>query len=211
MDRSRPDHVRHGRHLADIGLVTEDGVNDASARDTHIAGYPILVPMFDIQTIGAGGGSIAYVDEAGAFKVGPRSAGAVPGPACYGLGGPRRRSPTPTWSLGRLDPERFLGGEMRLDPSRRRSPPCERLADRLGIVARSTPPRECPPSPTRTWRRRSARARSRSGRDPRDFTLVAFGGAGPLHAAELADSARVTEVIVPPHPGITSRHRPAHR
>ena len=106
-----------GGTSADIGLVTEDGVNVASARDTHIADYPILVPMFDIETIGAGGGSIAYVDEAGAFKVGPRSAGAVPGPACYGLGGADATITDAHLALGRLDPERFLGGEMQLDPA----------------------------------------------------------------------------------------------
>ncbi len=76
-----------GGTSTDIGLVTEAGINEASARDTHIADYPLLVPMFDIETIGAGGGSIAHVDAAGAFKVGPRSAGAVPGPAAYGQGG----------------------------------------------------------------------------------------------------------------------------
>ena len=104
-----------GGTSADIGIVTEQGVGEASARDTWVGGYPLLVPMLDVHTIGAGGGSIAFVDPAGAFRVGPRSAGAVPGPACYGLGG---EDPTVTDAhvvLGRIDPDRFLGGQMHLD------------------------------------------------------------------------------------------------
>src|SRR5699024_6654782 len=104
-----------GGTSADIGIVTEDGFAEASARDSWVAGYPVIVPMIDIQTIGAGGGSVAYVDEGGAFKVGPRSSGATPGPACYGLGG---KEPTVTDAnvvLGRLIDNNFLGGDMDLD------------------------------------------------------------------------------------------------
>ena len=104
-----------GGTSADIGVVTGSGLAEASARDTFIAGFPIMAPMLDLATIGAGGGSIAYVDEGGAFRVGPRSAGARPGPAAYGHGG---TEPTVTDAhvvLGRLVPERFLGGAMQLD------------------------------------------------------------------------------------------------
>jgi N-methylhydantoinase A len=191
-----------GGTSADIGIVTERGISEASARDTWVAGYPLLVPMIDIHTIGAGGGSIAYVDEGGAFRVGPRSAGAVPGPACYGLGG---EEPTITDAhvvLGRIDPERFLGGEIRLERELAVAA-VERFADRLGLGLL-----EAAEGIITIATANMARAiRSRTiekGHDPREFTLVAFGGAGPLHAAELADVLGVPEVLVPPYPGITS-------
>jgi N-methylhydantoinase A len=191
-----------GGTSADIGLVTEEGVNEASARDTQIAGYPILVPMFDIETIGAGGGSIARVDEAGAFQVGPRSAGAVPGPACYGNGGDQPTITDAHLVLGRLDPERFLGGDMRLDPASSEAV-IDGLAGELGLSRLETA------EGILTLANANMAQTIRSitierGRDPRDFALVAFGGAGPLHAAELAAMLGVPEVLVPPHPGITS-------
>jgi N-methylhydantoinase A len=191
-----------GGTSADIGIVTEQGVDEASARDTWVGGYPLLVPMLDVHTIGAGGGSIAFMDAAGAFRVGPRSAGAVPGPACYGLGG---EDPTVTDAhvvLGRIDPDRFLGGEMQLDLSRARTA-FERLADQLGLE-----PADAAEGAITIANANMARAiRSRTvekGHDPREFALVAFGGAGPLHAAEVAESLGIPEVLVPPHPGITS-------
>ena len=104
-----------GGTSADIGIVSDGFFAQASARDTWIAGYPLLVSMIDIHTIGAGGGSIAYADPGGGFRVGPRSAGAIPGPAAYGRGG---KQPTVTDAnvvLGRLDKDYFLGGEMSLD------------------------------------------------------------------------------------------------
>src|SRR5439155_16502384 len=121
-----------GGTSADIGIVTERGVTEASARDTWVAGYPLLVPMIDVHTIGAGGGSIAYVDEGGAFRVGPRSAGAVPGPACYGLGGTEPTISDAHTVLGRLDPERFLGGRMKLDRDAAVEA-VQRLAAELGL------------------------------------------------------------------------------
>jgi N-methylhydantoinase A len=191
-----------GGTSADIGIVTERGVTEASARDTWVAGYPLLVPMIDVHTIGAGGGSIAHVDEGGAFRVGPRSAGASPGPACYGLGGEEATITDAHVVLGRIDPERFLGGEMQLE----REPAVaavQRLADRL-----SFPLLEAAEGIVTIATANMARAiRSRTiekGHDPREFTLVAFGGAGPLHAAEVAELLGVPEVLVPPYPGITS-------
>jgi len=191
-----------GGTSADLGIVTEAGVSEASARDTEIAGYPLLVPMFDIQTIGAGGGSIARVDEAGAFKVGPRSAGATPGPACYGLGGDEPTITDAHLVLGRIDPERFLGGDMPLDAQRAEAV-IDRLAQELGLGRVETA------EGVLTLANASMAQTIRSitverGHDPRGFSLVAFGGAGPLHAAELAAMLDVGEVIVPPHPGITS-------
>jgi N-methylhydantoinase A len=202
VDRKRLISFDMGGTSTDIGLVTEAGVHEASARDTQIAGYPILVPMFDLQTIGAGGGSIARVDEAGAFVVGPRSAGAVPGPACYGNGG---KEPTITDAhlvLGRIDPERFLGGEMSLHVEAAEAV-IDELGAQLGLGRRETAEgilTIANASMARTIRSITIER----GRDPRDFTLVAFGGAGPLHAAELAESLDVSQVLIPPHPGITS-------
>ena len=191
-----------GGTSADIGIVTEHGVEEASARDTWVAGYPLLVPMIDVHTIGAGGGSIAYVDDAGGFRVGPRSAGAVPGPACYARGGEEATITDANVVLGRIDPQRFLGGEMQLDPERAVAA-VQRVADDLGLGLL-----EAAEGIVTIANANMARAiRSRTiekGPDPRDFTLVAFGGAGPLHAAEVAESLGVPEVLVPPHPGITS-------
>ncbi|MDO8213290.1 hydantoinase/oxoprolinase family protein [Conexibacter sp. CPCC 206217] len=191
-----------GGTSADIGIVTEDGVAEASARDTEIAGFPLLVPMFDIQTIGAGGGSIARLDEAGGFRVGPRSAGAVPGPACYGFGGTEATISDAHLVLGRLDPERFLGGDMALDTAAAEAV-VDRLAGQLGLdrlAAAEGILRLANASMAQTIRSITVER----GHDPRDFSLVAFGGAGPLHAAELADAIGIREVVVPPHPGITS-------
>jgi N-methylhydantoinase A/oxoprolinase/acetone carboxylase beta subunit len=191
-----------GGTSADIGIVTEQGITEASARDTWVAGYPLLVPMIDIHTIGAGGGSIAYVDEGGAFRVGPRSAGAAPGPAAYGQGGEEPTLTDANVVLGRLDPDRFLGGEMKLDQALALAA-VERLADRLRISSLET----AEGIVTIANANMSSAIRSRTvqkGHDPREFTLVAFGGAGPMQAAEVAESLDIPEVIVPPHPGITS-------
>jgi N-methylhydantoinase A len=201
-DRRRLITFDMGGTSADIGIVTEQGVGEASARDTWVGGYPLLVPMLDVHTIGAGGGSIAFVDPAGAFRVGPRSAGATPGPACYGLGG---QDPTVTDAhvvLGRIDPDRFLGGHMHLDVEAARAA-VARLAGDVGLsVAEAA---EGAITIANANMARAIRSRTvEKGHDPREFALVAFGGAGPLHAAEVAESLGIPEVIVPPHPGITS-------
>jgi N-methylhydantoinase A len=191
-----------GGTSADIGIVTEDGIGEASARDTWIGGYPLLVPMLDVHAIGAGGGSVAYVDEGGAFRVGPRSAGATPGPACYGNGGLEPTISDAHTVLGRLDPERFLGGRMRLDREAAVGV-VQTLADRLGLGLEETA--EGILTIANSNMARAIRSRTiEKGHDPRGFSLVAFGGAGPLHAAELADSLEIPEVLVPAYPGITS-------
>lgn len=191
-----------GGTSADIGIVASGTFGEATARDTWIAGFPVLVPMIDVHTIGAGGGSIAFVDSAGAFKVGPRSAGAVPGPAAYGRGGAKPTVTDANVVLGRLDAKHFLGGGMALDEVAARRVIGE-LARELGMGER-----EAAEGVITLLNANMANAiRSRTvqkGIDPRDFTLVAFGGAGPLHGAEVAAMLGVAEVIVPPHPGITS-------
>lgn len=191
-----------GGTSADIGITTERGFTEAGARDTWIAGFPVMVPMINISTIGAGGGSIAYMDEGGAFRVGPRSAGAVPGPASYGQGG---TEPTVTDAhvvLGRIDPERFLGGNMQLYPERAHEA-VEGLARKLGLDVRETAA-----GILRILDSNMANATRaitvQKGHDPRQFSLVAFGGAGPLHAVEVARLLGVREIIIPAYPGINS-------
>jgi N-methylhydantoinase A/oxoprolinase/acetone carboxylase beta subunit len=191
-----------GGTSADIGIVTEAGVTEASARDTWIGGYPLLVPMLDVHTIGAGGGSIAHVDAGGAFRVGPRSAGATPGPACYGHGGQEPTISDAHTVLGRLDPDRFLGGRMKLDRDAAVAV-VQKLADELGLGLEEAA--EGILTIANSNMARAIRSRTiEKGHDPREFALVAFGGAGPLHAAEVADSLEIPEVLVPPYPGITS-------
>ncbi|GIX13088.1 MAG: methylhydantoinase [Paracoccaceae bacterium] len=191
-----------GGTSADIGIVRAGSFAEASPRDTWIAGFPLMVPMIDIHTIGAGGGSIAWVDAGGAFRVGPRSAGARPGPAAYGHGGTEPTVTDANVVLGRLDPGNFLGGEMRLDPAAAEAA-IDRLAGRLGLDRLTAA--EGVLTIVNANMANAIRSRTvQRGLDPRDFTLVAFGGAGPMQAAEVAAMLSIPEVIVPPHPGITS-------
>jgi N-methylhydantoinase A len=191
-----------GGTSADIGVVTDGRFAEASARDTYVAGYPILVPMIDLHTIGAGGGSIAQRDAAGAFRVGPQSAGAVPGPAAYGQGGTEATVTDANIVLGRLDASNFLGGAMSLDAGAARSA-IQSLADRLGLPLLEAA--EGVVAVLNANMANAIRARTvQKGIDPRRYALVASGGAGPLHGAEVAGVLGVPEVIVPPYPGINS-------
>jgi N-methylhydantoinase A len=191
-----------GGTSADIGIVTPRGITEATARDTFVAGHPVLIPMIDVHTVGAGGGSVAYVDPGGAFRVGPRSAGARPGPACYGMGGDEPTVTDANFVLGRLRADHFLGGAMAVRPELAQRA-IERLGAQLGL-----PALDAAAGVLTVVNHNMANAiRSRTiqkGHDPRAFALVAFGGAGPLHAAEVARSLGVPEVIVPVYPGITS-------
>ncbi len=191
-----------GGTSADIGIVTATGITEASARDTKIAGYPVMIPMIDIHTIGAGGGSIAYVDEGGAFRVGPRSAGSAPGPACYGKGGAEPTVTDANLVLGRLDPDHFLGGSMKLDADAAFAV-IDSMAEQLGMDRY-----EAAEGVNTIMSANMANAiRSRTvqkGHDPRKFALVAFGGAGPMTAVEVARHLKIPQVVVPIYPGITS-------
>jgi len=191
-----------GGTSADIGISRENGVIEAPARDTWVAGYPVLTPMLDLLTVGAGGGSIAYVDQGGKLRVGPRSAGATPGPASYGKGGTEATITDAQVVLGRLSPGSFLGGDMHLDVDAARSV-VGHVASILGLSLEETAE-----GIVRVANNNMAAAvRSRTierGLDPRDYVLTAFGGAGPLHAAELADMLGIPTVLMPPYPGITS-------
>ena len=166
-----------------------------------MGGCPLSVPMIDIHTVGAGGGSIAHVDVGGALLVGPESAGADPGPACYGRGTQATVSDA-NLLLGRLDPGHFLGGRMALDVTNAQQV-VQRLAEQMGtdvVGASQGVVRVVNSSMERAIRTISLER----GFDPRDFTLVAFGGAGPMHACELAQEMHIPRVLVPAYPGVLS-------
>jgi N-methylhydantoinase A len=191
-----------GGTSADIGVVTDGRFNESSARDTWLGGYPVIVPMIDIHTIGAGGGSIAHVDSGGTFKVGPQSAGSQPGPAAYGRGGTLATVTDANLVLGRLDKGNFLGGHMKLDLDAARQAISE-LASRLRLDLHEAA--EGAITVVNSNMANAIRSRTvQKGIDPRHYALVAFGGAGPLHGAEVAGMVGIPEIIVPPYPGITS-------
>ena len=191
-----------GGTSADIGIVADGRFAEATPRDTWIAGFPLMVPMIDIHTIGAGGGSIAHRDRGGAFRVGPRSAGARPGPAAYGHGGTEPTMTDANVVLGRLDPQNFLGGEMTLDVAASEAA-VDGLAETMGMDRLTAA--EGIVTIVNANMANAIRSRTvQKGLDPRDFALVAFGGGGPLQAADVAAMLSIPEVIVPAHPGITS-------
>ncbi len=173
--------------------------------ESVIGDFPVRVPMLDIHTVGAGGGSIAYRDAAGALRVGPRSAGAQPGPVCYGEG----EEITVTDAnllLGRIDAERFLGGRMKLDVERARRY-MKTFADSLGISGPESGIELAKAiiEVANSNMERAIRVVSvERGHDPRDFALLSFGGAGAQHACELAERLEIATVIVPPHAGVLS-------
>jgi N-methylhydantoinase A len=167
------------------------------------SGYPVRTPVIDLVEVGAGGGSEAWIDAGGALRVGPRSAGAVPGPACYGQGGTAPTITDANLVLGRLNPDFFLGGEIRLDPAASRAVLIERVTKPLGL----DPVRAAAGIVEIANAHMIAAMRLVSvqrGYDPRDFVLVAFGGAGPVHANALARDLAVPTVLIPPSPGIAS-------
>jgi N-methylhydantoinase A len=163
----------------------------------------VRTPVIDLVEVGAGGGSEAWIDAGGALRVGPRSAGARPGPACYGRGGTTPTITDANLALGRLDPGFFLGGEMRLDADAARRAVTERVAAPLGLdpLAAASGIVEIANAHMIGAMRLVSVQR---GYDPRDFVLVAFGGAGPLHANALARELAIPTVLVPPSPGIAS-------
>lgn len=191
-----------GGTSADIGIIRDGRLAEADARSAKIADFPVMLPMIDIHTIGAGGGSIAYLDRGKAFRVGPQSAGAEPGPAAYGRGGTLPTVTDANLVLGRLVADNFLGGRMSLD--------AEASARVIGELAAKLgrSPEETAEGALTVLNSNMANAiRSRTvqkGIDPREFTLAGFGGAGPLHAAEVAAMLDMQDVLIPPHPGITS-------
>jgi N-methylhydantoinase A len=189
-----------GGTSTDVSLV--DGA-PTTATDAQIAGLPISVPILDIHTVGAGGGSLARFDAGGVLRVGPESAGADPGPICYGRG----THPTVTDAnllLGRLQPTQFLGGDFTLDLDRTRRITREWLKQQGSPLTLETFAAGVVRVVNSTMEKAIRVVSIERGRDPRDFSLVAFGGAGGLHACALAESLSIPQVIVPALPGALS-------
>ncbi len=189
-----------GGTSTDVSLV-EGAIQ--TANDAHIAGLPINVPMLDIHTVGAGGGSLARFDAAGVLRVGPESAGADPGPICYGRG----TQPTVTDAnllLGRLQPTRFLGGDFALDLDRTRTLTRKWLNDSKSDLTVEQFAAGVIRVVNATMEKAIRVVSVERGRDPREFTLIAFGGAGGLHACALAEALSIPRVIVPAYPGALS-------
>jgi N-methylhydantoinase A len=189
-----------GGTSADVCLIQAGEA--AITTEGRVGAWPVPVPMIDIHTIGAGGGSIARVRDDGTLTVGPESAGAVPGPACYGAGG---EEPTVTDAhlvLGRI-PAHLLGGEIVLDVERARRAVEERVARPLGLTLEAA---ACGILDIVNHNMVGAirLVSVERGHDPRDFALVAFGGAGPLHGADLAGLLSMRTIVVPRHPGVLS-------
>ncbi|MFP8951468.1 hydantoinase/oxoprolinase family protein [Natrialbaceae archaeon A-arb3/5] len=190
-----------GGTSSDVSLV-RDGEAERTT-DAEIDGLPIRTPMVDVNTVGAGGGSIAWVDSGGALRVGPRSAGAEPGPACYGRGGTEPTVTDANVVLGYIGPETELGGEMTLDVEAARDA-LERVADEAGLEDALAAARGVYRVANATMTRTIRSVTVERGHDPREFGLVAFGGAGPMHAAALADALEIDRVVVPRPAGVLS-------
>jgi N-methylhydantoinase A len=177
------------------------GVHQSLA--VRFTGYPIKAPMIDLTECSAGGGSIASVDALGVLKVGPRSAGADPGPACYARGGSEPTVTDANLVLGRINPDYFVGGEARLERERSIAAIEKRIARPLGM-----PVMEAAAGIIAVVNAHMARilrvVSVARGLDPRDFSLIAFGGAGPLHAADLAADLGIPRLVVPEAPGLFS-------
>ena len=175
-----------------------------------LSGYPVRTPVVDLVEIGAGGGSIAWVDSGGLLRVGPQSAGADPGPVCYRRGGTEPTVTDANVVLGRLNPDYFLGGEIGLDVEGARA------GDR-GALRRSRSASTSTEAANGIVEIANAAMVNalhlisvQRGYDPRDFVLVGFGGAGPVHANALAARRRDADAAHPAQPGHLLRHRPAH-
>ena len=191
-----------GGTSCDVGLI-RDGIPAVSSELEVEYAVPIHVPMVDVHTIGAGGGSIAFINEAGMLQVGPRSAGAQPGPICYGRGGTEVTIADANLLLGRLNPDALLSVSNPVSVADIEHAFAEQIGAPLGLSAR-----DAASAVVRIANDKMAGALRMvslsRGHDPRDFALLAFGGAGPLHAAELAGELGIPTVLVPARPGITN-------
>jgi N-methylhydantoinase A len=190
-----------GGTSCDIALIT--GGEALIRSEGQIDGYTVRVPMVDVTAIGSGGGSIAWLDGAGSLKVGPRSAGAEPGPACYGRGGEDPTVTDASLVLGYLDPARFAGGTIRLAPDRAREAIRRVIAAPMGLSVE-----QAALGIHRVLNAQMAEAirlvSIGRGIDPRGHALLPLGGGGPMHACALAEELGITAIIVPAHPGVLS-------
>ncbi|WP_077602628.1 hydantoinase/oxoprolinase family protein [Oceanobacillus sojae] len=184
----------------DTALI-ENGIPQYTT-NSKIDDFPINVPMVEMHTIGSGGGSTAWIDSGGALRVGPHSAGAVPGPVCYGKGGTEPTVSDANAILGRINPDSILGGRMKMDIDNSRKVMKEKIADPLSLSVE-----EAAEGILRVVNANMVRGirviSVEKGHDTRDFSLLAFGGAGPLHASDIAKELDSKNIIIPPSPGIT--------
>src|SRR5689334_8597488 len=189
----------------EVSVTAEYEVGGAghANRWMHGTGHPIRVPVIDLAEVSAGGGSIAWVDRAGALRVGPKSAGAVPGPACYARGGTEPTVTDCNLLLGYLDQGSLLGGDLKIDPAAAAAAVRTRLAEPLGLDVQAAAAAVIDVVNNAMAEVLKIVSVQR-GHDPRDFVLAPFGGAGPLHAAALAAELGMAEVICPPIPGAFS-------
>ena len=191
-----------GGTSTDVCLVRNG--RPALASESEIDGLPIRTPVLDIVSVGAGGGSIAWIDDGGMLRVGPQSAGADPGPACYGRGGTQPTITDAHVVTGTIRPAAFLGGRMRLDGAAARKVFAP-VAQRFGLG-----PEQAAASTLQLADANIVRAiqlvTTERGRDPRDYVLVPFGGAGPLHAARIAEELGIATIVVPPNAGVISAY-----
>jgi len=183
----------------------EVGGTVASGRILRGSGWPVMVPVIDLVEIGAGGGSIAWIDSGGALRVGPKSAGAEPGPACYGLGGAEPTITDAYIILGIINSEYFLGGEMEIDMEKAKDTVKERIADPLGIDPVDAASNIVEVANSNLVRGARIVTVER-GSDPRDIVMMAFGGAGPMVASSLMDELGFKRVIIPEAPGLFSAY-----
>lgn len=187
-----------GGTSTDVSLV-KDGIAEYTTK-RKVCGLPSGVPMIDVHAVGAGGGSIAQIDNAGALKVGPESAGANPGPAAYGLGNENPVVTDANLVLGRINPHYVLGGRLKIDAELSKKAVKKKIADPMGIGTE-----EAALGIVKVVNSNMARAirviTVEKGHNPSDFTLVAYGGAGPLHAVHLAQEMGIRTVLIPPAPG----------
>ena len=190
-----------GGTSADIATIFEGEIRTTEESKIDF-GIPVVFPSIDLITIGAGGGTIAWIDEGGVLKSGPASAGSAPGPACYGAGGTEATNTDANMVLGALSPEGLAGGAMKLKPELAHES-VKRIADRLGMDVTKAANGIITVS-NANMVQAMRQVTTERGYDPREFALVAFGGAGPLHCAELALQMSIPKVIVPPNPGLTS-------
>ena len=190
--------IRHGKP----GITHDFRVGSHLSSGLRAGGYPIKIPVIDLAEVGAGGGSIAWIDAGGALQVGPSSAGAAPGPACYGFGGEQPTVTDANLLLGYLDPGYFLGGRMRIYPERSLAA-IEPIARRVGLD-----PIEAAKGIYQIANTHMGSAvrvvTIQRGVDPREFAVMAFGGAGPVHAVKVAEQFEIPNVIVPRSPGLAS-------
>jgi N-methylhydantoinase A len=188
-----------GGTSCDISAIIEDIIVKP---DNEVAGLPLRMPSVDVKTIGAGGGSIAWIDDAGILHVGPQSAGAVPGPAAYSKGGVEATVTDANLLLGKLNPEFFLGGNVRLSMSDAKKA-ISSIASKLGLSIEEAALGILKIS-TANMVQAIREVTIERGSDPRQFILVPFGGAGPTQGVDIAEALDINLILVPPHPGITS-------